>query len=70
LLFWQVEPPEQTRPHEPQFALSVARFAQAPPEHCIWPAPHEVEQTLLLHTWVPEQVVVQLPQWLLSEPTH
>jgi hypothetical protein len=28
------------------------------------------EQALLLQTCVPGQVVVQLPQWLLSEATH
>jgi hypothetical protein len=32
-LFTQLEPPEQTFPHVPQFALSLAVFAHAPPEH-------------------------------------
>ena len=45
-------------------------MAQAPPAHSVWPPPQEVEQVLLLQICVPEQVVVQLPQWLLSEATQ
>jgi hypothetical protein len=29
-----------------------------------------VEHALLAQTWVPGQVVLQLPQWLLSEATQ
>ena len=45
--------------------------AHAPPEHCVSPARAAVlEQALLLHTCVPEQVVPQLPQLLLSMATQ
>ena len=69
-LFTQVEPPEQMVPHEPQLALSLAVAAQAPPAHWVWPAPHIVEQALLLQTCVPGQVTPQLPQLLLLDGTH
>jgi hypothetical protein len=42
-------------------------LAHAPPEHWVWPAPQDIEHALLLQTCVPEQVVLQLPQWLLSD---
>ena len=69
VLFTHVDPPEQTRPHWPQLALSVARFAHEPPEHWVR-LPQLVEHAPLLQTWVPVQVVEQLPQWLLSFGTH
>ena len=69
-LFTQVEPPEQIVPHAPQLALSLAVVAHAPPEQRVWPAPHIVEQALLLQTCVPGQVTPQAPQLLLFDGTH
>jgi hypothetical protein len=66
----QVAPPEQALPQVPQLSGLVMTFVQAPPEHCISPAAQLLEQAPPLHTCVPEQVVVQVPQWLLSEATQ
>ena len=41
-----------------------------PPAHGLTPAPQSLEQALLLHTIVPEQVTPQLPQLLLLDGTH
>src|SRR4029077_10883566 len=68
--FVQVAPAGQTVVQLPQWSESVARLTQDPPEHCMVPLAHELAHTLLLQTWVPVQVVVQLPQWLLSDDTH
>jgi hypothetical protein len=57
-------------PQVPQLRASVWRFAHAPPEHCICPVGQAFEHMLLAQTCVPVQVVVQLPQWLLSDETH
>jgi hypothetical protein len=67
----QEDPPEHAVPQVPQFALSVIVFAQAPPAHWVVPVAQLDEQALLLQTAVaPLHIVVQLPQWVLSEETQ
>ena len=46
------------------------KLAQAPLGHWVRPEAQVFEQALLLQTCVPEQTVLQLPQWLLSLATH
>jgi hypothetical protein len=70
VLFVQVAPAGHLFPQDPQFSASFVRFAQLPPAHCVCPLAQLFEQALLLQTMVPEQVVVQLPQWLLSDETQ
>jgi hypothetical protein len=70
LLFTQLAPPGHMWPQLPQFCESFVVSTHAPPEHWVCPVPHDAEHALLLHTCVPEQVVVQFPQWLLFDETH
>jgi hypothetical protein len=69
-LFAHVAPAGQACPHEPQFALSVARLTQLPPEHCICPEAQLEEQVPPLQTCVPLQVLPHMPQLLASDGTH
>src|SRR4029077_11248318 len=67
----QAAPVGHLFPQAPQFRGSFPlTFTHAPPEHCVVPVAQLIEQALLLQTWVPMHVVVQLPQWLLSDVTQ
>ena len=70
VLFTQVAPAEHVWPQLPQLDASLARFAHAPPAHSVSPAGQLLEQLPLLQACVPEQVIAQLPQWLLSDGTQ
>ena len=64
------EPAGHWFPHEPQFSALLRVSTQAPPEHCVSPAPQLDWQALPLHTCPPEHAVEQPPQWLASEATQ
>jgi hypothetical protein len=56
-------------PHDPQFELSVAKFAQyavAPVPHWLSPLPHVVPHTPAEHIWPAAHVVPHAPQFALS----
>jgi hypothetical protein len=59
----QVPPGPQPRPHMPQFAVSVARFAQ-PDAHATWAAAHW--HAPAVHVAPLGHARPQAPQWALS----
>jgi hypothetical protein len=65
----QVAPAGHACPHDPQLALSVARFAQ-PVEHIISLAMHPEAQLPPLHTCGDVQVRPHMPQLALFDGTH
>jgi len=65
----QVAPAGHACPHDPQLALSVARFAQ-PVEHIISLPMHPEAQLPPLHTCGDVQVRPHMPQLALFEGTH
>ena len=65
-----VAPVGQTLLQVPQLSAFVLVSTHAPAEHCICPVAQAPAHALLVQTCVPGQVVVQLPQWVLSDETH
>jgi hypothetical protein len=65
----QVAPAGQACPHDPQLAVSVARFAQ-PVEHIISLPMHPEAQLPPLHTCGEVQARPHMPQLALFEGTH
>ena len=68
-------PPPQAWKHEPQFMMSVCKFAHSAPAsptppsgmHSVRPVPHAETHEPAVHvSMVGRHVVVQLPQWLGS----
>jgi hypothetical protein len=66
----QVAPAGHWLPQEPQLRASFVRATHAPPEQSVSPNGQTLTQMPVLQVCDPEQVIVQLPQWLLSEVTQ